>query len=71
VKESLGPQNWEVAQAKVRQMETATFFPNEEKPKITIEDETNKFFADCRARMLLAATIKYDVPLIEATKDLR
>src|SRR5215470_17411482 len=69
VKESLDLQNWEVAQAKIREMETATFFPNEQKPKITIEDATKKFFADCRARMLSAATIsKYDVLLEKQLK---
>src|SRR5947199_2684502 len=70
IRESLDTRSWDVAQTKVRNRETANFFPVEEKPEpITVKDAVEKFFADCSARKLSSATIsKFDVLLKKQLK---
>jgi integrase len=58
IRESLDTRNWEVAQTKVRNRETATLIPaKEEQPQITVEDAIQKFLGDARARHLSNATL--------------
>ena len=58
LKESLDTHNWDVPQRKVRNMETAMFFPTEEqKPAVTVESAIQSFLDDTRARHLTNATL--------------
>src|SRR5437867_7786895 len=53
IRKRLDIANWKVAQAKVREMETAVLLPAaEEQPEITLEAAIEAFLSDAKARHL-------------------
>lgn len=79
IRESLGIRSWDAAQARVRELEAQSLFPEEVKEAaITIEHAVERFLKDTKARRVAAVTygkLRYtlEVQLVEyaTTKGLR
>src|SRR5262249_27415378 len=68
MRQSLDTSNWELAQFKVREMETGLLLPTEEKVDITVTDAVERYLKDAKARNLTATTISKLKVLTEQLK---